>query len=532
MRNATSPSRTMPREAFRASRALVVVVSTTWLAGCVVGPDYQRPNVAVPAHWGSAKETKAAKPPELAAWWKRLRDPTLDGLMAEAVAANLDVATAKAKIREARASYRQSVGTLFPTVEGSASATRSDNGSNVSSGGDVVVAGPFNQFEAGFDASWELDLFGANQRGVEAAAYGVQAAEEELRSTLLTLVGDVASNYVDARGYQARIALAQRTAASQRETAALTRNKLEAGASSAVDVANAAGQAASTEANIPELQASYAQTVHRLSVLIGQAPSALAERMKKVKPVPTPRLPIPTGVPADILASRPDVRLAERQLAQATADIGVAEAARYPSVSLTGSISTSGTEIGDLAKNSSISWSFGPTLTVPIFQGGQLVAAVDVAKAQRDQSFIAYRSSVLTALEDVENAAVSLSKERIRNGRLAASAASYREAARLSRMLYQSGSSSFLDVLDAERSAYSADDALIESRVAITQDYISLNKALGGGWSGTIEVSKPEIVDVNTGPHFPATKPTCLPQRAAACQTTTPAEVPDAAVAR
>jgi NodT family efflux transporter outer membrane factor (OMF) lipoprotein len=483
------------------TRGAVLLLAAASLAGCVVGPDYQKPFLALPASWGNAKQTKPPKPPELAEWWQRLRDPLLDQLVQEAVVGNLDVAASKARIREARASYRQTVGTLFPSLDGSGSASRNKSAVTTSGSGDT-----YSQFQAGFDASWELDLFGANRRAVEAARYGLDAAEEDLRSTLLTLIGDVASNYAEARGYQARIDLARRTAASQRETAALTRTKFEAGAASAVDVSNASGQAASTEANIPELEAAYAQTVHRLSVLTGRPPAALTDRLKKYAKIPTPKLPIPTGIPADILLTRPDVRLAERQYAQYTAKIGQAQAARYPSVSLTGDIATSGLKLGDLGKSSSISWSFGPTLTVPIFNGGQLAAAVDVARAQRDQYFVAYRSSVLTALEDVENAIVALAQERIRNGKLASSAGHYREAASLARSLYQSGTSSFLDLLEAERSLYSAEDSLLESRVAIATDYIALNKALGGGWNGYIDASTPEIVDVNTGPHLPARK--------------------------
>ncbi|MCX5578876.1 efflux transporter outer membrane subunit [Kaistia terrae] len=471
---------------------LALLALTTALAGCVVvGPDYEKPALSLPASWGTAKAAKPSKAPELSQWWQRLGDPLLDELIDEAVADNLDVASAKANIRQARASYRQSVGTLFPSADGGTSASRSKSGGNVSS-----------QFQAGLDASWELDLFGGNRRGVEAARYGMDAAEEELRAALLTMIGDVASNYVAARGYQARITLAKRTAASQRETAAITRNKFEAGGATAADAATADGQASSTEAGIPSLEAAYAETVHRLSVLTGRAPGALVERMKKPKPVPAPRLPIPTGIPADILTTRPDVRLAEAEYARATANIGQAEAARYPSASLTGNIATNGAKLGDLGKSSSISWLFGPSLTVPIFNGGQLKAAVDATKAQRDQSFIAYQAAVLTALEDVENAIVSLSQERIRSGKLASAAKSYGEANTVARALFQSGSSSFLDVLTAERSLYSASDALIESRVAIATDYIALNKALGGGWNGVIDSSRPVIVDKRTGPHL------------------------------
>ncbi|RVA66471.1 efflux transporter outer membrane subunit, partial [Mesorhizobium sp. M7A.F.Ca.CA.001.08.2.1] len=364
----------------------------------------------------------------------------------------------------------------------------------------------YSEYQAGFDASWELDLFGANRRGVEAARYGLNASQEELRSTLLTLVGDVASYYTQARGYQARIALARRSAASQRQTAELTRTMAQAGTATAADVAKAMGQAASTEAAVPTLEASYTQAVHRLAVLAGRPPASLNERLKRVAPIPAPRLPMPTGIPADLLLSRPDLRMAERQYAQYTAKIGQAEAARYPSVSLTGDISTAALKLGDLGKNSSIGWSFGPTLSVPLFNAGQLQAAVEFAKAQRDQYFIAYRSSVLTALEDVENALVLLSQERIRIAKLASSAKSYGEAASLEGSLYKAGETSLLDVLDAQRSLYSAEDSLLQSRVLLATNYIALNKALGGGWDGAVDSAKPEIVDVKAGPRL-ASKP-------------------------
>ncbi|MFG1266718.1 efflux transporter outer membrane subunit [Xanthobacter sp. DSM 14520] len=472
------------------------------LSGCAVGPDYETPQLAMPDHWSSGRGERAEAAPQLQRWWRRLGDGVLDGLMEEAVAGNLDVATAKAKVRAARATYREQVGALFPQVTGNASATRGDNGGNVGSGGDVTVASTYGQYQAGLDASWEIDLFGANRRGVEAAAYGSDAAVDDLDVALVTLVGDVATNYIDARGYQARIALARRTASAQRETAALTRRKLDAGGASALDAANAAGQAASTEADIPELEAAYAQSVHRLSVLTGREPAALTGRLERPRAVPAPGLPVPKGIPAQVLSARPDVRAAERRLGQSTALVGQATANRYPSISLAGTLNTTGTQLGDLARGSSISWSFGPTLTVPIFTGGQLKAAQELAEAERDQSFLAYRAAVLTALEDVENASVSLGKQRLKAVRLAASAASYREAARLSHALYGAGSSSFLDVLTAERSLYAAETALIESRVAVATYYVALNKALGGGWDGAVDTTTPVVVDDNTGPHF------------------------------
>ena len=484
------------RRRFRRGRAGAALSLVLLLAGCAVGPDYRAPEVALPAAWDSAGAETPAAGLQLARWWQRLGDTQLDALVEEAVAGNLDVATAKARIRESRASYREAGGALYPAVEGSASADRGKNGSAKGSG-DVS-----SQFQAGFDASWELDIFGANRRRVEAAFYGMDAAEEELRSTLLTLIGDVTANYVEARGYQVRIAYARQTAVSQHETEALTRIKFEAGAASGVDLANATGQASSTEANIPTLEAAYAAAVHRLSVLTGRPPAALKGRLEAEAPIPTPALPLPTGVPADVLRTRADVKLAERQLAQATAEIGAAEAARYPSLSLTGSLSTSAANIGDLAKSTTISWAFGPSLSLPIFNAGQLAAAVDVAEAQRDQSYLTFRGSVLTALEEVENAIVAFGQERRRYESLAVAVGSFRQAAGLARTLYRTGATDFLEVLDAERSLYSAEDSLIQSQISITTNYIALNKALGGGWDGAIDASQPEIVDVNTGPHF------------------------------
>ncbi|BCG87187.1 RND transporter [Mesorhizobium sp. 113-3-9] len=482
-----------------AGRLIAPMITAVLLAGCVVGPDYRTPILPMPANWSSEKPTKSAQPAQLSQWWQRLRDPQLNTLVAEAVAGNLDVATAKAKIREARASYRQSAGTLLPSVDGSGSVTRNKSAATTAGTNSI-----YSEYQAGFDASWELDLFGANRRGVEAARYGVDASEQELRSTLLTLVGDVASYYTQARGYQARIALARRSAVSQRQTAELTRTMALAGSATAADVAKAMGQAASTEAEVPTLEASYAEAVHRLSVLTGRPPAALSERLKRGKPIPSPRLPMPTGIPADILLSRPDVLMAERQYAQYTAKVGQAEAARYPSVSLTGDISTAGLNLGDLGKNSSIGWSFGPTLSVPLFNAGQLQAAADVARAQRDQYFIAYRASVLTALEDVENALVLMAQERVRISKLASSAKSYGEAANLEGTLYKAGETSLLDVLDAQRSLYTAEDSLLQSRVLLATNYIALNKALGGGWDGAVDSAKPEIVDVKAGPRLAA----------------------------
>ncbi|MCG5474383.1 MAG: TolC family protein, partial [Sinorhizobium fredii] len=213
--------RKVPSSRTGTTKLALSLLSISLLAGCVVGPDYEQPRLALPTRWGSKEEQKPAKPPELSQWWLQLRDPLLNSLVAEAVEGNLDVALAKAKIREARATYREQQGTLFPSVDGSVSATRTRSTSSVAGSQPSV----YSQYQGGFDASWELDLFGGNRRGLEAARYGAEAAEEELRDTLVTLVGDVASYYIQAREYQSLLALARRSAASQRETAKLTQEQ-------------------------------------------------------------------------------------------------------------------------------------------------------------------------------------------------------------------------------------------------------------------------------------------------------------------
>ncbi|NJL07509.1 MAG: efflux transporter outer membrane subunit, partial [Methylacidiphilales bacterium] len=270
------------------------------LAGCAVGPDYRTPLLDLPQQYANAKGRPAPKS-DLTRWWVGLRDPMLTALIDEAVAGNLDVATAKAKVREARALRRQAIGALFPTVDGSASVTRNktatSRGASSTDTAGSISSPPYTLYQAGFDASWELDLFGANRRNVEAASDSLDAAWDDLDAALLTLIGDVAATYVEARGYQARIALARRTAASQRETAAITKAKFDAGSASAVDVAKATAQAASTEANIPTLESAYAETVHRLGVLLGREPAALTTQIARPRAIPAPKLPLKPGVP-------------------------------------------------------------------------------------------------------------------------------------------------------------------------------------------------------------------------------------------
>ena len=452
------------------------------VSGCAVGPDYMSPALNAPKRWANAQGEKQSYNLNLHQWWKRLGDPVLNRLIEEAVQSNLDVASALVKIREARSIRDRETGGLFPSVDGASSITRQKTAENVRGGNSIQTS-----YRGVLDASWEIDLFGGQRRTLEAAVYGERAAEEELRLVMQTLIADVAATYVEARNYQAQIHLARQTAAAQRDTASLIRTQYNAGSASAMDLAKADASASSTEANIPTYQASFSRSVHRLSILLGQEPTYLSGLMSRSKPIPSPRSLLPKAIPAVVLESRPDIRKAKYSLAQANANIGVAVANRYPKVSLTGDISTATVRFGDIGKSSTIGWSLGPSVSVPIFNAGRLRAGVDIAEAQHDQAEIAFRQAVLTALEDVENALVSFTQERIRQGHLLNAAQKQREATRLARSLYQNGSTSFLEVLDAERSLYAAETSLLQSRSALAVNYVTLAKALGGGWDGGVK---------------------------------------------
>jgi outer membrane protein, multidrug efflux system len=290
----------------RARSVCVALMLGGALAGCAVGPDYVGPpKPDLPSHW-SARTASRRDAGKLDRWWLRLRDPLLNRLIEEAVQANPDVAKAKAVVREARATLQQTTAGLFPSVSGTAALT--NNKTSASSSSVLVDSAPYTLHQASFDSSWELDLFGGTQRSIEAALHGEQSAEEDLRDSLVTLIGDVAAYYVEARGYQARIALAQRTSVSQRDTEKLTRGKYEAGSGNAVDLAKATAQAASTEANVPTYQAALAADVHRLGILLGRPPDGVASLLARSAAVPAPRMPLPTGLPADLSRAVPTSR--------------------------------------------------------------------------------------------------------------------------------------------------------------------------------------------------------------------------------
>lgn len=451
------------------------------LQACAVGPDYREPNAPAPDAWhalaqpgGVALDAQATADAE---WWSAFNDPLLARLIERALAANYDIDQALARVREARARQRIATADFFPRIAGSVSGTHSNNGNDSST---FSGSGSRDLYDAGLDASWELDLFGGVRRGRQAATAQLQATRADLNDVLITLLGDVALNYTNYRTAQTRIAFAQRNLASQTEVYDITRWRAEAGLSAALDVEQARTNLEQTRAQIPALEANLAAFANRLAVLLGQAPGALAAELDPVQPIPVAPTSLVTDLPANVLRQRPDVRRAERQLAAQSAEIGVATAALYPSLSLSGSIGIQATALHDLS-SADAAKSAGIGLNIPIFNGDALRQNVKVQNAVFDQLLAAYQSTLLLALEETDNAFTAWLTERRSYEALLAAVDSARRATDLAVMQYNSGLVDFEAVLTAQRAQTSLEDQLALSEGDLTGNTIRLYKALGGG---------------------------------------------------
>ncbi|MDP3182300.1 MAG: efflux transporter outer membrane subunit [Desulfobaccales bacterium] len=460
------------------------------LVGCAVGPDYRRPETKVPDSWNGQEVVTPAHPSQtapnpvaLVEWWNSFNDPTLSSLVEMAVRANLDVRLAEARIRQARAARGVAGAPLWPEVDASALYQRSQGSSEIGTGGGVATIGGLrNLWQAGLDATWEVDIFGGTRRSIEAAGADLKAAVEDRRDVLVTLVGDVGSNYINLRGFQQQIAIARQNIKAQRHTAKIIRKRYEAGFVGALDLANADAQVATTEAQIPVLESSARAAIYSLGVLLGREPAALEKDLIREAPIPPTPPEIPVGLPSDLLRRRPDIRRAEAQLHAATARIGVATADLFPKFNLAGSF---GFSAGDLARVGGLSskfWSWGPTVTWPIFAGGRIYWNIKVQDALQEQALLTYEKTVLTALKDVETALVAYAKEQEHRKSLFEAVTNNRKAVDLATKLYLVGKTDFLNVLTAQRSLYTSEDALVQSTRAVDTNLVALYKALGGGW--------------------------------------------------
>jgi NodT family efflux transporter outer membrane factor (OMF) lipoprotein len=473
-----------------------VLVLAFLLVGCAVGPNYQRPLVSVPKQWTVAPARgTSTKPPQTEAWWSSFHDPQLDSLIGRALGGNLDLKLALERVQEARAARGIARSGYFPSIDANVSATRLRGGINqgviraVPSSADpnarASLISPFetNVFQGNLSASWELDVFGGIRRGVEAAAADLAAAEENRRDVLVILLGDVGRVYAQLCGFQRRLEITNKNINTQQETLDLTAARAKAGLATELDVSRAAAQLESTRAVLPTLLSGIDVSIHRLSVLLGEEPGALHNELEKISLIPSAGPDVEVGLPSDLLKRRPDIRRAEAQLAAATARIGEAKADLFPRFFLTGTAGRQATQLHALTLGLGNFFSVGPGISLPLFNGGRIRSNIAVQTSRQRGTVISYKSVILHALEEVENALINYSQEQERRDRLNQALQHSQLAVDLATEQYRAGLVDFLSVLEAQRELYANEDQLAQSQTSVTTNVITLYRALGGGWT-------------------------------------------------
>jgi multidrug efflux system outer membrane protein len=466
---------------------LPVVLAILILTGCAtVGPDYVPPKKSVSKNWHTQLKgglsTEEMDPQTLAAWWTTLNDSELSSLIDRAVSGNLDLKKALARVREVRARRGVAKADLFPTLDATGSATWSRSNRAILTNLDTGTGKTSADYAASFDAGWELDIFGGVRRSVEAAEADLRASQEDLRDVLVSLLAEVALNYVEARTFQARLAFAEANLEAQNETCQLTLWRYQAGLSDELAVQQARYNLENTRSQIPTLRTGLEEALNRIAVLLGEQPGKVHEELEKKMPVPVTPLKVAVGVPAGVLRRRPDIRRAERQLAAQTARIGVATADLYPKFTLNGSIGLETLSLRNLSSSGTWTLSGGPQITWAIFKAGAIRQKIEVQSALQEQYLIVYEAAVLSALEEVENALVAYAEEQQRRQSLSQATQAAQKAVELAQHKYQAGLTDFSNVLDAERSLLSFQDQLAQSDGTVTSNLVRLYKALGGGW--------------------------------------------------
>jgi outer membrane protein, multidrug efflux system len=458
------------------------ILSLTLLTGCaLVGPDQQTPETELSTAFANASQPGLSNDPITILWWQGFKDQALNRLVDRAVAGNHDLRIATARLREARALRSETVFDRYPTVTAGASYVN-EQLSTAAIPGAQLDDRDRELYNAGFDAFWELDFFGRVRRSIEARTAEVEATEASLRDVLVSLIAEVARNYFELRGTQHQLAVAQRNADNQRQTLDLTIARLEGGRGTELDVARARAQLDSTRSSIPPLEAAINRAMHRLGVLMGRGPEALVTELEQ--PAPLPGLPelVTLGRPQELLRRRPDIRVAERELAAATARIGVATADLFPSVTFIGSIALEASSLTGLGGSGSDTYSFGPSLRWAAFDLGRVRARIEAADARAQANLALYERTALTALEETENALVEFGRSQARRDFLKTSAKASEQAAGLARHRFEEGVADFLTVLDAERTMLEAQDRLARSETETATALVAVYKALGGGW--------------------------------------------------
>ena len=468
------------------------------LIGCSVGPHYRQPVVDAPASWlGAAYQAASSRhngdeikleqnQKPIVAWWTTFGDPMLEGYLVRSVQHNLDIRVARARVREARALRAIAASHFAPDIGSDTSYQRFRTSENSFGTGQLAQVGLVNPeddlFSVGLDASWEIDVFGRTRRAVEASQARLEAQIAHRHDILTSVLAEAALNYIELRSTQKRLTVANKNIRIQSDTLTFAQNRLQAGLGSQLDVSRARGQLRTTQASVPPLRAAIRASAYRLAVLTGTLPGAVVEELLASQPLPIPREIVPVGLPSDLLRRRPDLRQAERELAAATADIGLATAELYPRFSLTGVFSLDSISASDFLTGASRAWSVGPSVRWPLFQGGRLRANIHAAEARQDVALAHYEQAVLSAFADVESALVHYTEEQQERQRLQDATEASMQSVELATVLYERGLADFLTVLDAERRLTEVEDRLVRSETHVMTRLIRLYKALGGGW--------------------------------------------------
>jgi multidrug efflux system outer membrane protein len=450
------------------------------LSACALGPDYQQPTLKHSEQWhGELRIDPGLKSARAGDWWQQFNDPLLSGLIDQGLRSNRDLAVALANVERAKALRAVAAGGYFPTLNVQGDASRSRFSRQTGFGSNI---GTRNSFSAGLDASWELDLFGRTRRSVESADAQIEASEAARQGVMLSVIAEIAINYFEVRGLQRQRAMTERDIEVLKEVESISQAQADSGLVTGLDVALARGERESFEARLPNLEMEIMARIYRISMLTGHAPEYHVKSIKANQPMAMPTDRVPVGLRSDILKRRPDVQQAERELAAATANIGIARADMFPDFSLTGAVGTSARVFSDLFTPATYASSVGAALGWPVFAGGALSARVDATEAEARAAFAAYEQSVLLALEDAEGSLIRYGKEWQTWKRLKAAERSREQASEIARLRYESGAEDFLTLLYAERALIATRTDMIISETRIFTNLTQLYKALGGGW--------------------------------------------------
>lgn len=461
------------------------------LSACAVGPDYERPQTPAPERFGQQAGYDAAAP--VAAFWGSFDDPLLTRLVEGALAGNHDLRVALGRLEQARALARLSRKDLLPAVTADGGYTKSRASADQAPGTSRDQRDG-ELYDAGFDAFWELDLFGRVRRGAQASRADAQAAAADLRALQVTVAAETARAYFELRGLQEQLRVARGNADNQATTLELTQARLDAGAGTEFDVARARGQLEFTRSRVPALEAAVLAAAHRLAVLNGREPGALLAELGTAAPLPALPEAVAVGTPAELLRRRPDIAGAERRLAAATARIGVATADLFPRVTFNGSFGSAATDLGDLFTRDSETYGFGPRVSWAFLDLGRVKDRIDASGAGAGAQLAGYEGTVLRALEETENALVGYARARDEGRHLAESATASTRAAELARLRFEGGAADFLHVLDAQRSQLQAEDQLAQSQTRTATALIAVYKAVSGGWPERAPAPAPTAV--------------------------------------